>query len=67
VIKFSEFDADKGRALSVEWLPPNSESLMIGFSCGIIGFFKAENKAQKPFKTIDLKNQNLISMHLGIV
>lgn len=67
IVNFSEFDSDKGRALACEWVPPFYETFMIGYSSGVIGFYKAESKAHKPFKTIDLKVNELYMMQLRTV
>jgi hypothetical protein len=55
VIDFIENDSDKGRALAVEWVPPDYEQFVIGYSSGVLCFYKAETKSQKPFKVVDLE------------
>ncbi len=63
-INFGEFDMDKGKALAVEFLTPDGEQFLIGFSSGIICFYKAENSSQKPIKSINLKASNIYNMTL---
>ena len=45
VINFSENDSDKGRALAVEFLDTDGEQFAVGFSTGILAFYKAESKS----------------------
>ena len=54
-VMFSQFDSDKGRALAVEFVPPDCLTFVIGFSSGILGFYKCEQKSPKPFKIVDIE------------
>lgn len=61
-ILFSEYDKDKGKALSVEWLPPDYTKFVVGFSTGLICFYKHEksNSANlKPYKTIEIQQKQV--------
>jgi hypothetical protein len=66
-IEFGNFDEDKGRALAVEWVPPDGEQFIVGYSTGLMCFYKAESSGQKPIKTINLKTSNLYNISLNLV
>ena len=44
-VNFSEFDQDKGRALSVEFVPSDGDCFIVGYSVGLLCFYKSESKS----------------------
>ena len=66
-VNFSQYDADKGRALGVEWMPQAAESFIVGYSSGLLCIYKAESKGHKPIKTIDMGIPSAFQMQLSIV
>jgi hypothetical protein len=53
-IDFSRYDRDKGNALSVDFLSNEAEAFIVGYSSGILGFYKTETSSQKPFRTVEI-------------
>jgi hypothetical protein len=39
-IVFSEYDKDKGKALAVEWMPNEYKKFVVGYSSGVIAFYR---------------------------
>ena len=44
-ISFSEYDSDKGKALGIEFIGPDCTQFIVGYSTGLICFYKCENKS----------------------
>ncbi|CDW73878.1 syntaxin-binding protein 5-like [Stylonychia lemnae] len=66
-IHFSMYDNDRGKALAIEFIPPNHEMFVVGYSSGCLCLYKTESKSHKPSKVIDIKMNNIYDMQLNIV
>jgi len=45
-VSYGKFDVDKGQAIACEFL--DDEGFAIGFSSGVVGIYRAEQKGHKP-------------------
>lgn len=66
-VHFAEFDQDKGFALAVEFANPEGSSFVVGFSSGLLCYYKSESSSQKPYKTINMNSKNLYHMQMYLV
>jgi hypothetical protein len=48
--------------LAVEWVGPDYTKFLVGYSSGLLCFYKAENTSQKPSKMINLNTHCIKSM-----